>query len=195
MRVNLREIEADGTALPLVGEYTWKLLSRASYRRDFDSSRKTVFGSGQVFVLPNPALFRPQAHRIEYYIGVYLKNEPIGWTFGFSGKVRSEVHMINTGVLPAHRGKGIYSALLNLVIGYLQTMDVTSIRSRHRADNNPILVPKLKAGFTISGMEISPRFGTMVNLVYYYNPLMRKMMAHRTGEQRLDEELMDLMPE
>ena len=36
--------------------------------------------------------------------------------------------------------------------------------SRHRADNNPILISKLKAGFVIAGFEVAPRWGLCITL-------------------------------
>jgi hypothetical protein len=53
------------------------------------------------------------------------------------------------------------------------------IYSRHRADNNAILVPKLKAGFTIAAMEVAPRFGLLVHLRYYTGLGMRLLAEHR----------------
>jgi GNAT superfamily N-acetyltransferase len=194
MRINLAEVKVGGPALPLSGSYTWKLIDLKTYKRDFNQMRKSLFGSGQVFVVPNLGLFRPNKDRLELYFGVYLNEEPVAWTFGYSGAIKSEFEMLNTGVSEAHRGKGIYSAILNVVIAFVKLKGITVIKSKHRANNNGIIIPKLKAGFTISGMEIAPRFGTMVNLEYYYSPLFKKMVGYRTGTYRLDEELAQLMP-
>ena len=62
------------------------------------------------------------------------------------------------------------------------------ITSRHSVDNNSVIIPKLKVGFTISGMEISDMWGTLVNLTYYFNETRRKVLSYRTGEM-LDPEL------
>ena len=58
--------------------------------------------------------------------------------------------------------------------------------------NNAVIIPKLKAGFVISGFEVSDRFGTLVQLSYYFNPLRRKMMDVRVGQRKPDEEIRKL---
>ena len=97
--------------------------------------------------------------------------------------------MINTGILPPHQGKGIYSALLPLLLEGLRQEGFQIVYSRHIASNNQVLVPKFKAGFVITGFEISDAFGLLVHLSYYFNPLRRKIMDVRTGRAMPDDEV------
>jgi hypothetical protein len=55
------------------------------------------------------------------------------------------------------------------------------ITSRHHADNNAVIIPKLKTGFVIKGFEINPRFGLLVNLVCYKSENILKIHNQRTG--------------
>lgn len=61
--------------------------------------------------------------------------------------------------------------------------------SRHKATNNQVLVPKLKAGFVITSLEVSEVFGVMVQLSYFFNPLRRKVLDVRVGQARPDAEV------
>ena len=51
------------------------------------------------------------------------------------------------------------------------------------------IIPKLKAGFVISGMHINEKFGTLVNLTYYINPQIKAVVDFRSGHQRLPQNL------
>ena len=70
-------------------------------------------------------------------------------------------------MLPGHRRKGIYTALMHRVIETVVEKGFQKIYSRHSVTNNDVIVPKLKAGFVISSMEISDVFGVLVHLVYF----------------------------
>jgi hypothetical protein len=59
------------------------------------------------------------------------------------------------------------------------------VYSRHVATNNQILIPKVKAGFVITGIEVLDVFGVMVHLSYFFNPLRRKVLDARVGKPDL----------
>jgi len=63
------------------------------------------------------------------------------------------------------------------------------IYSRHRATNNAVLIPKLKAGFVLTSLEVSDAFGTMVHLTYFSHPLRRKILDYRVGQIQPDQEI------
>ena len=77
----------------------------------------------------------------------------------------------------------------------LQTLSILSekgfqkIYSRHMPNNNAVIIPKLKAGFVISSMELDDMFGVLVNLTYYTNKLRLKAFDYRTGNSRMSDEL------
>jgi hypothetical protein len=52
-----------------------------------------------------------------------------------------------------------------------------------------VIIPKLKAGFVITSMELSDVFGLLVHLSYYTNSLRRKVLEFRTGEALPDDEV------
>ena len=125
-------------------------------------------------------------------LAVYDKKENfVGWSFGWQEN-STTYYMCNSGVLSKHRRKGIYSSLLNINIKILSEMGFQLIYSRHNATNNNVLIPKLKAGFIISKMEISDTFGCLVHLHYYTNKTRRKIMDYRSGEMAPDDELKKL---
>ena len=126
-------------------------------------------------------------------IGLYHHQEFIGWSFGIQESAE-KYYMVNTAIFPQHQGKGIYSALLPRLLGILQEEGFQIAYSRHKATNNQVLVPKLKAGFVITGLEVSEVFGVLVQLSYFFNPLRRKVLDVRVGQARPDAEVRQHLP-
>jgi hypothetical protein len=127
------------------------------------------------------------------HIGIYHHQEFIGWSFGRQDSAE-KYYMVSTAILPPHQGKRIYSALLQRLLGALQREGFQVVYSRHVATHNQILVPKLKAGFVITGIEVSDVFGVLVHLSYFFNPLRRKVLDVRVGQARPDAEVKRYMP-
>ncbi len=123
---------------------------------------------------------------LKLYFAVFYQNEFVGWSYGFQQSA-DVYYMCNSAILPEHRGKGLYTALLNTKLQILKEKGFQKIYSRHNATNNAIIIPKLKAGFIITTMEVDDAFGTLVHLAYYTNPLRKKMMVFRVGDLRPDE--------
>ncbi len=101
--------------------------------------------------------------------------------------------MRNTGIFEEFRNKGIYKSLLSLLIENIKEKGFQKITSSHIVTNNHVIVAKLKAGFIISGFEISDRFGLFVNLTYNFNEIRNKIMRYRAGEIAIDEQLSQLL--
>lgn len=126
------------------------------------------------------------------HLAAFDKNdELIGWCYGRQEDAH-RFYMCNSGVVESHRRKGIYSALLKQTMKLLKEKGFQVIYSRHNATNNAVLIPKLKAGFRISNMELCDMFGVLVHLKYYTNPLRRKILDYRAGQLAPDEELQKL---
>ncbi len=89
--------------------------------------------------------------------------------------------MINSAVLPTHRRQGIYGALLDRCIEIVSKQGFQIIYSRHHVTNNAVIIPKLKAGFIISKMELDDKFGVLVHLHYYTNKTRQQVMDYRSG--------------
>lgn len=67
------------------------------------------------------------------------------------------------------------------------------ILSRHYATDNQVIVPKLRFGFLVSGFELTDDFGLLLRLVYYFNPVRRKILHMRSGFQQADKEVSSLI--
>jgi hypothetical protein len=101
--------------------------------------------------------------------------------------------MQNSGILPEHRRKGLYSKLVRHVLNVTTEKGFPRVWSRHNATNNAVIVPKLKQGFLISAMELSDTFGTLVHLSYFPVEVQRKMMDYRAGQIKPDDEIKKLL--
>lgn len=124
----------------------------------------------------------------ELNLALFYKNKFAGWCSGDQHSAEA-FYMRNSAILPEHRRKGLYTALLTETLRVLTEKGFQKIYSRHNATNNPVIIPKLKAGFVISTLEVSDMFGTLVHLTYLTNPLRRKMMIYRTGDMMPDAEI------
>ena len=131
-----------------------------------------------------------QPYRLK--LGVFLKDEFAGWSFG-DQQTGEAYYMRNSAVLESHRKKGLYSELLKANIEILTAKGFQVIYSAHIATNNAILIPKLKAGFVITSLEIEERFGTRIKLSYFTSQLRKKVVDYRVGFIRPDEELKEIL--
>lgn len=187
----------------LFGDYTLRVLDNAEFEPLFRQYRPVIFQTMLEFDVRQALSLEEQtaterlrerlstAFRLN--IGLYHHQEFIGWSFGIQ-ESGHKYYMVNTGIFPQHQGKGIYSALLPRILGDLQREGFQIVYSRHVATNNQILVPKLKAGFVITGVEVSDVFGVTVQLSYFFNPLRRKVLDVRVGRARPDAEVKQYMP-
>lgn len=121
-----------------------------------------------------PAAAQPPVQRV----GVYLGDELIGWTSGWTE--RGHVfYMGSSGVHPAHRRQGIYTALLQRVIEQARAQGAVAVRSQHSVLNHAILLAKLAHGFQISGLTTSAQMGTLVELTLHLSPGRAAAFAQR----------------
>lgn len=126
------------------------------------------------------------------FLGVFDSQDNfVGWHFGFQENAHV-FYMCNSAIAPGHRRKGLYASLLDETLKILIQKGFQIIYSRHNATNNSVIIPKLKAGFIISSMELSDIFGVLVHLKYFTNKTRRKLMDYRAGQIAPDEELESL---
>jgi len=125
-------------------------------------------------------------------LGVFHGDEFVGWHLGRQDSA-SSFYMQNSAILPAHRRKGLYNELVKRALEVATELGFQSIWSRHNATNNAVIIPKLKQGFVISGMEVSDVFGTLVHLTYFPKEVRRKMMDFRVGQIKPDAETKKLL--
>jgi hypothetical protein len=187
----------------LFGNYTIRALDNAEFGPLFRQYRPTIFQTMLDFDVQQAlsteeqtatARLREQMGTpFRLNIGIYHQQEFIGWSFGRQESAE-KYYTVNTAILPQHQGKGIYSALLPRILGAVQREGFQIVSSRHVATNNQVLVPKLKAGFVITGVELSDVFGVLVHLSYFFNPIRRKVLDVRVGQARPDAEVKRYMP-
>lgn len=124
----------------------------------------------------------------ELRLFILHREEIIGWHVGRQSH-REAANMSNTAIFPEYRCRGLYSAMLPPILGLYRAQGFGKVLSKHHAANNAVLIPKLRAGFQITGFEIDERYGLFVNLTYYFNEQRRNAYKFRTGALRPDEEI------
>jgi GNAT superfamily N-acetyltransferase len=158
---------ADGVSIRQVEPQVWHEVIDAMWDRSLDRpgldlgplftpAQRTAVGDLDALV--NDRL----EHRLLFEHG----GQVIGGYWG-QQEIWGRYYMTVSVFHPDWRGRGLYSALLPRVVAAAQDAGFREIYSRHRADNNPILVPKLRAGFVIAGFEVAPRWGLTVHLRRY----------------------------
>ena len=121
----------------------------------------------------------PCVHRLVFEAG----GESVGCYIGSQAE-EDAYHMGFTGLREEWQGRGLYSAFLLRLLGCLREVGFRQAFSRHHPDNAAVLVPKLKAGFLIEGLEISPIWGTVVRLTHPLTAAHRRADAERAGSTR-----------
>lgn len=119
------------------------------------------------------------AHAPMFRLGAYIGGELVGWSNGWMerGKV---FYMANSGVVAAHRRKGVYTALLSAVRDHASSQGAVTLRSQHSVLNNAIIITKLRFGFHISGLSQSAQMGTLVELSHHLSQPRHEMFRSRT---------------
>lgn len=131
----------------------------------------------------------PMEDVFRLYLGVFDENEKfIGWSWG-AQESGMTFCMYNSAVAPDYRRQGIYTSLLQKAIEIIQIKGFQLIYSRHCMTNNEVIIPKLKAGFVISKLELDDMYGALVHLHYHLHPLRRKILDYRSGHLKPDEEI------
>lgn len=186
----------------LIGPYTYRELVVEEFAPLVQNHLGEVFGRtsllsrGYAYSDTERAALQPLRRNLEgaytLHLGVYQGEAFVGWHTGQQTEA-DQFYMTNTGVLQEHRRNGIYTALLGVVLGIASDKGFQEVYSRHTLTNNAVIIPKLKAGFVISGFELNDRYGALARLSYFFNPLRRKVMDFRAGQLVLDDELRTLL--
>lgn len=137
-------------------------------------------------------LSKNTAQLIQFNMCIFKDDEFCGW---FTGDQYSSdtFYMRNSAILPGHRRKGLYTALMYAVMEKVKEMGFQIILSRHTTVNNDIIIPKLKAGFVITALEVSDRFGTLVHLSYFFNETRRQIIEFRAGDRKPDAKIKEAL--
>ncbi len=129
----------------------------------------------------------------ELRVGAYDREQLVGWSFGQQDGF-DNFYMQSSGVLPAYRRRGIYTRLLSKVLAEAETYGFSRICSLHVCTNNAVLIPKLKAGFIVTGLRLHAQFGVMAELSYCFDEKLEAGYRFRSGEaidDTLREDLAD----
>ena len=188
--------------IPLMGDYVTALLDDEEFVPLFRQYRPQVFAN-RLEVFPSGLLSKGEQAAVQnlsqrmgtWYrlnIGIYHKKQFVGWSFGYEATADT-FWMINTGILPEHQQKGLYTALLPRILDILKAEGFQIVLSRHVVTNNQVLVPKLKAGFVITHFELSDTFGILVHLSYFFNARRKRLLDFRAGQLVPDDELKKLL--
>ncbi|MFN8547534.1 MAG: hypothetical protein U0527_06065 [Candidatus Eisenbacteria bacterium] len=120
-------------------------------------------------------------------VGIFRGDTLVGWSFGVQ-QSREHYYMINSGILPEHQAKDLHGASPGDSVAS-RARGFQVITSRHVVTNNRVIIPKLRAGFVITGCEVTDHFGTLVLLAYFTNPKRRALYDVRAGQARPEGEV------
>ena len=122
---------------------------------------------------------RTRAFRSSFEVGAFVGDQLVAWSF--SKGEGSQLHMVNSGVLPNLRRRGIYSSLVEATISYAEANGFSKIFSRHVPSNNAVIIPKLRLGFIVSAFEYSEVYGPLVHLTYITGTKRRELYRVRSA--------------
>lgn len=111
-------------------------------------------------------------------IGAFRGERLVGWTYA-NPEGTSLIYMVNSGVATAERRTGIYSELVRLLVEEARSRGYSVIWSRHAANNNAVIIAKLKLGFFMSGFEYSEVYGPLVRLTCLLREKRRQLYQAR----------------
>lgn len=122
---------------------------------------------------------------LAHHVVLRAAGEPIGSYCGCQDS-GGRYYMQNTILLPAWRGRGLYRTLLARVEATARDSGFLEMWSRHRADNNAVIVPKLRAGWVIAAFEVGPKYGLLVHLRRYLNDGVGLAFGYRVDGRHVD---------
>lgn len=138
--------------LDLGGGYSARPISFAEYREACARLEDQIFGGNWLYDFGPPVKVLPPVGE-QFVYGIFSGPELVGWSYAHQSDERT-VYMADTGILPAHQGRGLYKRLLPHLLNVFRAAGYTLVQSHHRAGNNRVLVPKLRAGFVLQGLNL-----------------------------------------
>ncbi|WP_240741933.1 GNAT family N-acetyltransferase [Deinococcus sp. KSM4-11] len=168
------------SGVDLGGGYTLHRVPEATYRIVYAQLESAVYDTVS-FDWKRPAPY-PLPEAPAYTWLVAHGGQVVGW-HASRQRDRRTAYMSNTGFLPAHRGQGLYTRLLPVILSFLREQRYDLIRSQHHLTNSAVIVPKLRAGFRIQGLDVGEH-GVMTELVYSFDDAYRGYMDVRSGLER-----------
>jgi GNAT superfamily N-acetyltransferase len=108
----------------------------------------------------------------EALVGLHFSEQALG----------AEVVMKYTALLPDHRGRGVYSALLRELVAEFRELGFKAVRSRHRQDNHVALRAKLREGFVITALTCDLSSGWFVETTLPLTEAGRRALRYWTRD-------------
>lgn len=131
--------------------------------------------------------------RFTLKLALLESDELVGWSYGWQDSVHDgDFYMASSLVLPDHRKNGLYTALVEKILELTAEHGFSAVRSRHICTNNPVLIAKLKIGFSIHGFEQDETMGTLVRMIFHHNELRKKAADFRAGKYS-EQEIFNLL--
>lgn len=130
----------------------------------------------------NEKLFvrKKEWQRFVLRLGLFYQDQIVGWHYGHASDDET-YYMQNSAILPEYRNQGLYEKLLLAVLERVQEEEFQVITSLHHPNNAAVLIPKLKAGFIISGMQFHERFRSLIELRYIFDLRRRQDLCRNMG--------------
>lgn len=120
------------------------------------------------------------------WVNFYDQRKPIGWFYGYMED--EESFFIDTiGLLRQYRNKGIYRTFLGQVMPFLAAVGIERLATTHHPNNRAVMIPELKMGFDIVGLEIHESHGAMVKMVCHLHQDRRRAFEHGFSMERSSE--------
>lgn len=108
-----------------------------------------------------------QAHH-EYFLFKTADDTYVGYSYGDMRDAQT-FFMTSSGVLPAYRRRGLYTSFLRQLLRYLYALGYERVVSNHHPNNRAVIIAKLKAGFTVTAVNLDERWGAQVELTYLFH--------------------------
>lgn len=186
-----------------MGEYKIVELNNEEFDKYYNQWQKIIFNDISMVTnlqkimsedekLIAKKLRKNMSQMISLNLGIFNGEQFCGWFFGDQYN-HETFYMRNSAILPEFRRKGLYTLLLKEVLARVQSLGFQVVLSRHIVTNNSIIIPKLKAGFVITSMELSDRFGSLVHLSYFFSDKRKKILDFRAGGLRPDHEIKEIL--
>lgn len=173
----------------LLPGYTFERVGNSTLGEVYQALEEKVYGAASS---PNKEILYNDADRFKLEVlganmehvyrqnlVVYYQGEPIGWIWGRQTDFETFTIM-NAGLLPDYKGKGVYAALFAKNVQLLEQEGFQVIRAYHGIGHSASMMVKLKQGFLIDGMEYSERFGPLIKLCYFTDPQRKAAYIERT---------------
>lgn len=121
-----------------------------------------------------------QTKGLELRLAVYDRDKLAALSYGLQTSSANFLMGISL-VLPEYRRQGLYTLMLKSVIKFTNENGFQTITSHHKPSNPAILIAKLKAGFVISGIDMSDMMGTLIRLTYFHSEKRKSIFKHKVN--------------